>query len=70
MGLDDDQDCVEHVFALGEVHVTGQGDAALTCQRCGALAVEPGTGQAAALRNDIGAGDGTYESRHPDDFRR
>jgi hypothetical protein len=49
MGADDDADCVEHIWVLGEVSVSGRGaDTASTCARCGVPRYEPGQ---AALRD-------------------
>lgn len=45
MGVDDDADCVEHVWELGELNLTLDGaDQGLVCTRCGAVTLE-GAGQ-------------------------
>jgi len=43
--MDDDADCVEHVWTLDEAHLTLRGaDVVSVCQRpgCGAVRYEPG----------------------------
>lgn len=39
--MDDDADCVEHVFELTEVVIGRGADLVDTCTRCGAVSVEP-----------------------------
>lgn len=42
VGLDDDAECVDHVWQLEELHLTLDGAAmASTCARCGAVSYEP-----------------------------
>ncbi|GAB2762497.1 hypothetical protein [Nocardioides pakistanensis] len=42
MGMDDDADCVEHVWGLAELHLTLRGaEMVSTCERCGAVSYEP-----------------------------
>ncbi|MCL8026322.1 hypothetical protein [Nocardioides bruguierae] len=49
MGLDDDADCVEHVWELSELRPTLRGmERVKVCGRCDAVAVQPGQ---AALRD-------------------
>lgn len=41
MSLDDDEDCVEHVFGLAQLHLTtGMSQSVSRCVRCGAVAYE------------------------------
>jgi hypothetical protein len=43
MGVDDDADCVEHVWELAEVNLSAAGaDRASICSRCGTPRYEPG----------------------------
>ena len=54
MGQDDDADCVEHVWVVDEVHVTGTGaETAWVCSRCGASRYD---GSQAARRPPLGFG--------------
>lgn len=57
MGRDDDADCVEHVWGLGEVVVTATGaEKVSTCARCPAVSYEPSQ---AAVRARPALGDAT-----------
>lgn len=50
VGLDDDADCVEHEWLLGELRPTGRGmERGEQCVRCGAVLFRAGQ---AAVRDD------------------
>lgn len=60
MGLDDDKDCVEHVFVLEQLHPTTSGmQRVKVCERCGTPAYDGGQAAIRDRRPALGAGDTT-----------
>lgn len=52
--MDDDADCVEHVWGPDELHLTLKGaEVVSTCDRCGALRYEPSASAADPYRQPL-----------------